>query len=477
ISKKSIDARDKGDVKIVLSIEFECVGAPPKPPASVKECVKYPPVRPASLSNRPVIVGMGPAGLFAGYILSKAGARPVIIERGKPVDERERDVSLFWSGGELNRESNVQFGEGGAGAFSDGKLNSGISDSRCRFVLETFHAHGAPDEILYQSRPHVGTDVLPRVVKSMREEMLSLGADIRFSTKLEDIISDRGVRGIVASGAQIETDNVILAIGHSARDTFELLFRLGVDMKSKSFSVGARIEHLQSSVNKTQYGRFATELAAAEYRLNVKSRSGRGVYTFCMCPGGYVVAAASEPGGVVTNGMSYFKRDGLNANSALLVSVDPSDFGSGALAGVEFQRKWERAAYSLSSSYLAPAQRVGDFLKRVESKSPGDVMPTYRPGVVYASLDEVLPTFVTDAMREGIVLMDRRLRGFAAPGAVLTGVETRSSSPVRILRDPATLQSNIPGLYPCGEGAGYAGGIMSSAVDGIRAAEAVIGRG
>ncbi len=482
IAKKSVDARRKNDVHYVYAVDVETdnekkyIGKN----VSIHEEKKY--IFDARIiPEKPVVIaGMGPAGMMCALTLAKNGIKVIVCERGKCVEERTKDVENFWNGGKLDPSSNVQFGEGGAGTFSDGKLTTGINDFRIRYVLEEFYKHGAPEEILYQAKPHIGTDKLCEMAAAIRNDIISCGGEVRFSTVVKDIITDNnkitGVK-IQCGGIEeiIETDNLVLAVGHSARDTFEMLKDRNIKMERKPFSVGARIEHSQEMINKSQYGEFYDKLGAADYKLSVHLENGRGVYTFCMCPGGYVVASASEEGGIVTNGMSCFKRDGKNANSALLVNITPDDFeGDDVLAGMYFQREIEQKAYKAAGeTYKAPAQRVGSFLG---NDTQGDtVEPTYRPGVTWTEIDKVLPEFVTASMKEAIVKLDRRLKGFADPGAVLTAPETRSSSPVRILRDKYTLQSEVSGLYPCGEGAGYAGGITSAAVDGVKVAEKIAG--
>ncbi|OIQ96215.1 hypothetical protein GALL_218440 [mine drainage metagenome] len=434
--------------------------------------------------SRPVVIGTGPCGLFAGLLLAQMGFRPIILERGKPVRERTKDTFGLWRQGQLDPESNVQFGEGGAGTFSDGKLHSQIKDpgQRGRKVLSEFVAAGAPAEILYLSKPHVGTFRLVAVVEHLRAAIAALGGEIRFRSRVENLdieTTDGGgrIRGVLLSGGErIECDHVVLAVGHSARDTFQMLFERGVAIEAKSFSIGLRIEHPQSLIDRARLGKHAGHplLGAADYKLVHHASNGRSVYSFCMCPGGTVVAAASEPGRLVTNGMSQYSRNERNANSAIVVGVTPADYPGHPLAGVAFQRHWEERAFAAGgASYAAPAQRVGDFLKGVPSVALGSVLPSYRPGVTMTDLADCLPDYAVAALREAIPAFDRQIRGFARDDALLTGVETRTSSPIRIRRGEDYQSVNIRGLYPAGEGAGYAGGILSAAVDGIKVAEAV----
>jgi hypothetical protein len=437
------------------------------------------PVFKGDATARPLVIGLGPAGLFAALVLARSGARPIVIERGARVEDRERDIQAFFKHRRLNPDSNVQFGEGGAGTFSDGKLTTNIKDKRCRFVINELVKAGAPREIAYLAKPHIGTDILRDVVRNIREEIISLGGKIRFNTKLEDIsiVNDR-VTGVLVGNEEIAADNVILAIGHSARDTFELIRDKGIAMEQKPFAMGVRIEHRQEDINKAQYGDFAKYLPPADYKLFTHLENGRGVYTFCMCPGGVVVAAASEEGHLVTNGMSYYARDKANANSALLVGISPEDFGSSdVLAGVKLQRGLERAAYiEGGSDYNAPVQLVGDFLKGRATTAIGDIQPSYSIGVKCADFKNIFPEYMYRAMQEGILSFDKKLKGFANPSAVMTAVESRSSSPVRIVRGSSLESVSVSGLYPCGEGCGYAGGIMSAAVDGVRCAEALLNK-
>lgn len=435
---------------------------------------------PAGLKERPVVIGMGPAGLFAGLILAQMGFRPIILERGKAVKERTKDTWALWRNHELNPESNVQFGEGGAGTFSDGKLYSQIKDPRhlSRKVLREFVLAGAPPEIEYVSKPHIGTFRLVSMVEKMRANIIALGGEVRFESRVTDIeITNGQVAGVtLSSGEQFAARHVVLAIGHSARDTFEMLHRRGVYMEAKPFSVGFRIEHPQSLIDRARFGKNAGNplLGAADYKLVHHAKNGRSVYSFCMCPGGTVVAATSEPGRVVTNGMSQYSRNERNANSGIVVGIAPEDYPGDVLAGIEFQRKWESRAFELGGgNYNAPAQRVGDFLAGKPSTALGEVQPSYTPGITLTDLSSALPDYVIEAVREALPAFEKKIKGFAMPDALLTGVETRTSSPIRIKRGDNYQSLNTKGLYPTGEGAGYAGGIMSAAVDGIEVAEAL----
>ncbi len=437
-----------------------------------------------SLKNRPVVVGAGPAGIFAALTLARNGFRPLVLERGWDVETRTRDVEAFWLNRLLNAESNVQFGEGGAGTFSDGKLTTRINDARVRSVLKDFVKAGAPEEILFLHKPHIGTDRLKTVVKNLRLFLQDMGGEVYFGCKVTELLLTNGrVSGVVVNGErEVPADAVVLAIGHSARDTYEMLEQLGCPIEQKAFSIGVRIEHPQSIIDSAQYGQFAghPKLGAADYQLVYKDKeTHRTAYTFCMCPGGKVVAAASEENQVVTNGMSNYARDTGLANSAVVVSVNPDDFMSiHPLAGVEFQRKWEKNAFLTGGgNYNAPAQLAGDFLAGRASDSLHTVpWASYRPGLKASDLHECLPGYVTSMLEEAIRSFDQKLNGFALPDAVLTGVETRTSAPVRLVRNQHRESTGIEGLYPAGEGAGYAGGIVSAAVDGIRVAEAITGR-
>lgn len=474
ILKKSLDARDKNNIKYVYTIEFSTE----EQAIPVQEQALLPKHK---LPQKPVlVVGSGPAGLFCAITLIERGITPILIERGAPVEEREKVMNTFFQTRILDGETNVQFGEGGAGTFSDGKLNTQTHAPQNRKVLETFVRFGAPEEILFLQKPHIGSDNLKTVVKNMRRYILERGGQVRFHTRLQDICVKDGTlqsARLLSNGNEetIDVSALVLAVGHSARDTFEMLLARGVMISRKDFAVGVRVEHLQKNIGYAQYGKAYTALPAADYKL-VAHTSERSAFTFCMCPGGYVMPASSEEGGVVTNGMSNYARDGVNANAALIAQVRSEEFsGNSPLAGIDFQREIERAAFREGGGdYSAPVQLIGDFLRDKESAGFGEVVPTYAAGTKFASLRAVLPSGVISSLKEAIVIMDKKLHGFACDDAVLTAAETRTSSPVRIEREATSLQSvSVQNLYPCGEGAGYAGGITSSAADGIRVAEAV----
>jgi uncharacterized FAD-dependent dehydrogenase len=492
VFRRGVDARKKSAIVLIytLDVEVKNEGALLKrlagdrnislaPDTSYRFVTHAPPD-----AARPVIIGTGPCGLLAGLALAQMGFRPIILERGKMVRERTKDTWGFWRRSVLDPESNVQFGEGGAGTFSDGKLYSQIKDPRHhgRKVLTEFVKAGAPEEILYVAKPHIGTFRLVTIVESMRATIEALGGEYRFGSRVDDLDiegaeGNRRVRGVVlADGTHLAADHVVLAVGHSARDTFHMLRTRGVAIEAKPFSIGVRIEHPQSLIDRCRYGEGAGHrlLGAADYKLVHHGSNGRSVYSFCMCPGGTVVAAASEPGRVVTNGMSQYSRAERNANAGIVVGITPKDYPGDPLAGIAFQRHWEERAFALGgSNYAAPAQRVGDFLTAKASRAFGDVVPSYRPGVTPSDLAECLPDYAVAAIREALPGFDRQIKGYALADAVMTGVETRTSSPIRIPRDAGYQSLNTRGLYPAGEGAGYAGGILSAGVDGIRIAEAV----
>ncbi len=487
ILKKSLDARKKSDIHYVVTVAAEVKNES----AVLKKCKnteKYTPYSPlnvpkSSLKNRPVVVGFGPAGIFAALILAKAGAKPLVLERGEDADSRRKKTDLFWQSGILDEECNVQFGEGGAGAFSDGKLNTGTHSPLIRQVLKELADCGAPSEILYQAKPHIGTDKLLVTVKNIREKIKALGGEVLFGAKLCDFEAKNGRLcscTYLKSGEKhtVETNNLVLASGHSARDIFRLLLNKGILIEQKAFSLGMRIEHLQSDLNRSMYGENAPSelLPPADYRLAVHLEDGRGVYTFCMCPGGKVVASASERETIVTNGMSYYSRSGENANSAVLVGITPEDFGdSSPLAGAELQRGIEKAAFcKAGGKYLAPCTTVGKLLGKRTNFEIGKVKPTYLPGTAYTDPREYLPEYAVESIKLALPMFTSKIACFGDEEAVLTGPETRSSSPVRITRSESLESVSVKGLYPCGEGAGYAGGIISSAVDGIRCSMAIL---
>ena len=493
IFRRGYDARKKSSIMLIYTLDIDLANeaavlarfaedrhVQPTPDTSYKFVGQAP----ADLKQRPVVIGMGPCGFMAALILAQMGFRPIVLERGKIVRERTKDTWDLWRRNNLHPESNVQFGEGGAGTFSDGKLYSQIKDPQFhgRKVLEEFVKAGAPEEILYVSKPHVGTFRLVKMVENIRQTITDLGGEIRFESKVDRLIRENGkVVGLeLANGERIDTEHVVLAVGHSARDTFEMLHAEGVYMEAKPFSIGFRAEHPQTLIDAARFGPNAGNpiLGAADYKLVHHCKNGRAAYSFCMCPGGQVVAATSEPGRVVTNGMSQYSRAERNANAALVVEVHPEDFPgdykTNPLVGIAFQRQWESAAFVAGGgTYEAPAQKIGDFLAGRPSKSLGSVEPSYQPGVHLTDLSQCVPPFVIEALREAIPAFDKQIRGFAMADAVLTGVETRTSSPVRIKRGQDFQSVNTRGLFPAGEGAGYAGGILSAGVDGIKVAEAL----
>lgn len=488
IVKESVDARRKNTIKFDYAVEIECEDelkivnkAKSKDVRMIKDeynqSFEFGKKR---MKHRPIIIGMGPAGMFAGLLMAQNGYQPIIIERGHNVDERTLEVNKFWNTGKLNMECNVQFGEGGAGTFSDGKLTARSKDPRCRFIIDQFVESGAPQEIMYSNKPHVGTDILKGVVKNIREKIIKLGGEVRFNSKLEDILTENGkLKSIIVNGEEMPCENLILAPGHSARDTYEMLYKRGIFMEAKDFAIGVRAEHLQEMINENQYGKYANHprLKAADYRLTYTTKAEkRGVYSFCMCPGGEVVSAASEDKRLVTNGMSNYKRDKKNANSAVVVSVNKRDFGGDTpLSGMEFQRHYEELAYNLGGGgYFAPVELLGDFLNDTVSSKLGSIIPTYRPGWEFKDLRKCLPKYVISALKEGFLNFDKKIKGFASSDAVLTGIETRTSAPLRITRNEKLQSISLEGLYPCGEGAGFAGGIVSASVDGVKAAESIM---
>ena len=492
VFRRAWDARKRSSIALIYTLDIELkddsavlrrLSGDRNIARSPDMSYRFPTRLSANISSRPLVIGAGPCGLFAGLILAQMGFRPIILERGKVVRERTKDTWGLWRRSVLNPNSNVQFGEGGAGTFSDGKLHSGIKDRhhRDRKVLTEFVKAGAPPEILMVAKPHVGTFRLVTMVESLRASIEALGGEYRFQCKVADIdvVDDgtRRMRGVVLeTGERVAADHVVFAVGHSARDTFQMLHERGVAIEAKPFSIGVRIEHPQSLIDDCRFGAIAGNkiLGAADYKLVHRASNGRSVYSFCMCPGGTVVAAASEPGGVVTNGMSQYSRNERNANAGIVVAITPSDYPGHPLAGVAFQRHWEGRAFEAGGgTFAAPAQLVGDFLADRPSTSLGTVVPSYKPGVRPADLNDCLPDFAVAAIREALPIFDRQIKGFTMHDAVMTGVETRTSSPIRVPRDDSLQSINTRGLYPAGEGAGYAGGILSAAVDGIRVAEFV----
>ena len=483
LRRLSIDARKNNDVHYIATVNAS-VKSDEKRIASKCKNAEISTEKPymftgkKEIKHSPIVIGSGPAGLFCALMLARSGAKPLIIERGETIDNRTKTVDRFWNGSELNLNSNVQFGEGGAGTFSDGKLNTGINDPRSYFILKEFVAHGAPHEILISAKPHIGTDKLKSTIKNIRKEIETLGGTFMFNTLVTNLITkDDKISGVVIKKQnttnEIYSDNVVLAIGHSARDTFLMLRNLGVEMQQKAFSIGARIEHLREDVDECQYGKARHFLGAADYKLSTHLKDNRGVYTFCMCPGGYVVNASSEEGLLCTNGMSYHARSNINSNSALLVGITPADYNCGdVLDGMYLQRKIEKKAFDAIGNSLAPVQHAGDFLQK--SVFDAKVIPSIKPGYEVYDISRIYPHFISDALRAGLYNLGKKFIPFKSTGAVLTAAETRSSSPIRIVRNETFQSVSLSGLYPCGEGAGYAGGIMSAAVDGIKCAEAIL---
>lgn len=490
--RRSVDARHKDDIHFVYTVAFPYENEngilrknTGNKSVSLYKEIPYSFPGKARLSKRPVIIGFGPAGMFAALYLAQCGVRPIVLERGLDVDSRKEKVRLFWEKGILDTECNVQFGEGGAGTFSDGKLNTGVNDPLSRIVFEELVRHGAPEEIIYDAKPHIGTDKLSETVKSIRNDIISLGGEVIYGAKFTGYDAENGLLRSVTyekdgTECTVETDKAILAIGHSARDVFYMLKKRNVTMQAKNFSVGVRIEHRQCDLDRSMYGDISGHpaLPAADYKLSVHDETGRGIYTFCMCPGGVVTASSSEADTIVTNGMSYYARNGENANSAVLVGITPDDFEKNdIMGGIELQRKIEKAAYKAAGgNYKAPVALVGDFLDKRISDKFGNVKPTYPIGTAFVLPDEYLPDFVCNALRYALPQFAKKISCFGLPDAVMTGPETRSSSPVRILRDSTLSSVSVKGLYPCGEGAGYAGGIVTAAMDGLRCAMAILGR-